>query len=191
MIDRKIILASKSPRRKYLLEQGGFEVEVRTFDVEEVYPDDLDVRLVPQYLAELKIQPVVTNLKLGEILLAADTIVLFENEILGKPKDKEQAKDFIRRMSDSSHDVITGVCIKTLASQNTFSVTSKVLFSSFTEAEIDYYVDNFNPYDKAGAYGIQDWIGWTKIKFIEGSYSNIMGLPMHEVYEGVNQIAKK
>ncbi len=191
MIDRKIILASKSPRRKYLLEQGGFEVEVRTFDVEEVYPDDLDVRLVPQYLAELKIQPVVTNLKLGEILLAADTIVLFENEILGKPKDKEQAKDFIRRMSDSSHDVITGVCIKTLASQNIFSVTSKVLFSSFTEAEIDYYVDNFNPYDKAGAYGIQDWIGWTKIKFIEGSYSNIMGLPMHEVYEGVNQIAKK
>ncbi len=191
MIDRKIILASKSPRRKYLLEQGGFEVEVRTFDVEEVYPDDLDVRLVPQYLAELKIQPVVTNLKSGEILLAADTIVLFENEILGKPKDKEQAKDFIRRMSDSSHDVITGVCIKTLASQNIFSVTSKVLFSSFTEAEIDYYVDNFNPYDKAGAYGIQDWIGWTKIKFIEGSYSNIMGLPMHEVYEGVNQIAKK
>ena len=191
MIDRKIILASKSPRRKYLLEQGGFEVEVRTFDVEEVYPDDLDVRLVPQYLAELKIQPAVTNLKSGEILLAADTIVLFENEILGKPKDKEQAKDFIRRMSDSSHDVITGVCIKTLASQNTFSVTSKVLFSSFTEAEIDYYVDNFNPYDKAGAYGIQDWIGWTKIKFIEGSYSNIMGLPMHEVYEGINQIAKK
>jgi len=181
--DFKIILASKSPRRKDLLEQGGFNVTVKTFDVEEVYPDDLELRLVPEYLARLKIVPAVPLLKAGDILIAADTIVLFDNKILGKPKDKGQATEFIMSMSGTSHEVITGVCIQTTDAQNSFSVTSKVLFSDFTAEEVEYYIDNYKPYDKAGAYGIQDWIGWTKIKSIEGSYSNIMGLPMHEVYE--------
>jgi len=185
MNDRKIILASKSPRRKYLMEQAGFSVEVRTFDVEEIYPDDLKLREVPEYLAKLKSVPAKVALQEGELLLAADTIVLFENEILGKPKDRDQAKDFILRMSDKSHEVITGVSIQSTAKQNSFSVTSKVIFSTLTEDEVDYYIDNFKPYDKAGAYGIQDWIGWTKIKSIVGSYSNIMGLPMREVYEAI------
>jgi len=185
MNDRKIILASKSPRRKYLMEQAGFSVEVRTFDVEEIYPDDLKLRAVPEYLAKLKSVPAKVALQEGELLLAADTIVLFENEILGKPKDRDQAKDFILRMSDKSHEVITGVSIQSTANQTSFSVTSKVIFSTLTEDEVDYYIDNFKPYDKAGAYGIQDWIGWTKIKSIVGSYSNIMGLPMREVYEAI------
>lgn len=183
--DYKIILASKSPRRKDLLEQSGFSVEVKTFDVEEVYPDDLELRLVPEYLAKLKIVPAIPLLESDDILIAADTIVLFENKILGKPKDRDQALEFILSMSGTSHEVITGVCVKTIDAQNAFSVTSKVMFSDFSQEEVEYYVDHYEPYDKAGAYGIQDWIGWTKIKSIEGSYSNIMGLPMHEVYEAV------
>lgn len=188
MKKRKIILASRSPRRKFLLEQGGFIVDVKTFDVDEIYPHDLDPRSVPKYLAKLKIQPALGSLNSGDILIAADTIVLFENEILGKPKDRDQAKDYIKRMSGSSHDVITGVCIKTTISENSFSVISRVQFANLAEDEIKYYIDNFEPYDKAGAYGIQDWIGWTKIKSIEGSYSNIMGLPMHEVYEAIKEL---
>ena len=188
MTDKRIILASKSPRRKYLMEQAGFDVEVRTYDVEEIYPNDLELKSVPEYLAKLKTGPAVESLQKNELLIAADTIVLFEGKILGKPEDKNQAKDYIKRMSDTSHEVITGVCIKTLEKQHSFSVVSKVLFAPISDAEIDYYVNNFKPYDKAGAYGIQDWIGWTKIKSIEGSYSNIMGLPMHEVYEALKEI---
>ena len=188
MIDKKIILASKSPRRKYLLEQGGFKISVKTFDVEEIYPDDLDPKLVPEYLAKLKIEPAKLLIQNDEILIAADTIVLFENEILGKPKSKEEAIDFILRMSGKQHEVITGVCICSLTSEQSFSVSSKVTFSDISAEEINYYVDNYKPFDKAGAYGIQDWIGWTKIKSIEGSYSNIMGLPMHEVYKAINNI---
>lgn len=188
MIDQKIILASKSPRRKFLMEQGGFEVEVRSYDVEEIYPEELDPKAVPEYLAKLKIQPALETLAENEIVITADTIVLFENHILGKPKDAAEAKEYIQKMSGTKHDVITGVCIATSQSQKSFSVFSKVLFSEISNEEIQYYIDNFKPYDKAGAYGIQDWIGWTKIKSIEGSYSNIMGLPMNEVYEAISEL---
>ena len=185
MQKHKIILASKSPRRKYLMEQGGFDVEVRTYDVEEVYPDDLELSMVPEYLAKLKTGPAMSSLRENEILIAADTIVLFKDEILGKPKDREHAIACISSMSAAEHEVITGVCIATLEVTHSFSVTSKVVFADISEEEIEYYVDNFKPYDKAGAYGIQDWIGWTKIKSIEGSYSNIFGLPMRDVYNAI------
>ena len=185
MINRKIILASKSPRRKFLLEQGGFHVEVKAFDVEENYPPEMDMELVPQYLAELKIEPALLVLHQNDIAVTADTVVILDGEILGKPKDKEAATSYIQKMSNRSHDVITGVCIQDKHSKQSFSVKSTVHFSAFTYAEIEYYIDNYNPYDKAGAYGIQDWIGWTKIKSIEGSYSNIMGLPMQEVYDAL------
>lgn len=185
MINRKIILASKSPRRKFLLEQGGFQVEVKAFDVEENYPPEMDVEKVPQFLAELKIEPALQILQGNDIVLTADTVVILDGEILGKPKDKAAATSYIQRMSNRSHAVITGVCIQDKVTKQSFSVKSTVLFSAFSDAEIEYYIDNYNPYDKAGAYGIQDWIGWTKIKSIEGSYSNIMGLPMHEVYDAL------
>ena len=189
MINRKIILGSKSPRRKYLLEQGNFQVEVRPFDVEEIYPSDLDPYKVPEFLAELKIAPVQEILGDNDIALTADTVVILNNEILGKPKNREQAIDYIKRMSGCSHDVITGVCIQDMNKRISFSVKSIVHFAEFTMEEIKYYIDNYNPYDKAGAYGIQDWIGWTKIKSIEGSYSNIMGLPMQEVYEAMLRLS--
>jgi len=187
MINQKIILASKSPRRKFLLEQGGLDVEVKSYDVEEIYPEDLDPKEVPEYLAKLKIQPAIDALDEEDIVLAADTIVLFDGKILGKPKDRAEAKLFIQTMSAKEHTVITGVCIATREKQESFSVFSEVLFSEISEEEIDYYIDKFKPYDKAGGYGIQDWIGWTKIKSIRGSYSNIMGLPMHEVYDGLKK----
>jgi len=183
MINRKIILASKSPRRKELMEAAGFEVEVKTKEVEETYPDDLEVQKVAEFLAEKKAKGSIEFLENDEIILTADTIVVFENEIFGKPKDEDDAFNILKKISGTTHQVITGVCLLSKEKKKSFSVVSDVYFDELSDSEIYYYINNFKPFDKAGAYGIQEWIGHCKIEKIDGSYSNIKGLPMRRVYQ--------
>jgi len=182
MITRKIILASKSPRRKQLLEEAGFQFEVKTREVDESYPASIPTEKVAEYLAEKKakgIQDLITD---DEIILTSDTIVVLGNTIFGKPKDAEDAFNILKQLSGKTHQVITGVCLLSKNKKKIFSSSSKVHFDILSDSEIHYYVNKFKPFDKAGAYAIQEWIGLCKIKKIEGTYSNIMGLPMREVY---------
>jgi septum formation protein len=181
--NRKILLASKSPRRHQLLREAGFNFEVKTMDIEEIYPEDLPNREVAAYLAELKATAAKHLLKNGEILLTADTIVIQDNIIYGKPKDRADAINILKKLSANMHEVITGVCLMSAEKSHTFSTISKVYFEPISDEEIAYYLDNYQPYDKAGAYAIQEWIGHCKISKIEGTYSNIMGLPMETVYK--------
>lgn len=180
--NRKIILASKSPRRSQLLREAGFNFEVKTAEVEEIYPEELPQRQVAAYLAELKADAAKHLLQNGDILLTADTIVIQGNEIFGKPKDRQDALNILEKLSGNMHEVITGVCLVSMEKSHTFSTVSKVYFEPLSREEIEYYIDQYEPYDKAGAYAIQEWIGHCKISKIEGTYSNIMGLPMEAVY---------
>ena len=178
----KLVLASKSPRRQSLIEEMGFPFEIRIKDVEEIYPLDLEYDKVPVYLAELKATPLIESLKKGEILITSDTVVVNKGQILGKPKDKNEAFEMIKSMSGGSHKVITGVCMHSLDKKISFAETTTVYFSELTDEEINYYIDKYEPFDKAGAYGIQEWIGAIAISKIEGCYYNVMGLPVHKVY---------
>jgi len=181
----KIILASQSPRRKLLLEGMGFKFDVVFSDIEETFPENLSVIEVPMFLAEKKANSL-THLIVDNILLiSADTIVSVDNTILGKPKDNDEALSILKSISGRSHDVITGVCLKTKNNQKTFFAESKVFFRSLTEEEIYYYIENNKPFDKAGAYGIQEWIGYIGIERIEGSYFNVMGLPTQMLYKEI------
>lgn len=179
----KLILASKSPRRRQLLQEAGFSFEVKTKSVEETYPSDLPVREVPAFLSKKKANACVDFLEDGKILLAADSVVILKDTIYGKPKDAEDAFQIIKALSGNVHEVITGVTLLSKEKSVTFSDTAFVYFDTLTEEEIRYYVETFKPFDKAGAYAIQEWIGLTKIIKIEGSYYNIMGLPVHCVYK--------
>jgi len=187
MINRKIILASKSPRRSQLLREAGFEFEVKTKEVDESYPPTLAAKDVATYLAAKKALAVQDFLQGDEIILTSDTIVVLGNEIFGKPKDAKDAKKILRKLSGTAHLVITGVCLLSKDKKRVFEGISKVYFDTLTDDEIDYYVETFKPYDKAGAYAIQEWIGLCKIKKIEGTYSNIMGLPVELVYKELKQ----
>jgi len=180
--DKKLILASKSPRRSQLLKEAGIDFEIRTREVEETYPADLPVDQVATFLAEKKARALEDTLQADEVILAADCVVVFENTIYGKPKDREEAITVLQQLSGNTHRVISGVCLLSQDKIRTFSGTSIVHFHPLTLEEIEYYVDKFQPYDKAGAYAIQEWIGWCKIAGIEGTYSNIMGLPVNLVY---------
>lgn len=180
---RKLILGSKSPRRSELLTHASIPYELRIKEVEEIYPDDLDSKKVPEFLASLKADALVASLRKDEILLTADSIVLWNNLVLGKPKSKDEARKTIRNIAGDSHEVITGVCIQSIDKKVSFSSSSYVDMSPMSDEEINYYVDHFNPMDKAGSYGIQEWIGYCKIKSIRGTYANIMGLPIDRVYE--------
>lgn len=182
-VNFNLVLASGSPRRSQLLRESGYQFEIRTKDVEEIYPDDLPVREVPEYLAKLKAGASKDSLAENEVMLTADTIVLQNNIIFGKPKDRNDAIRILGELSGKMHEVITGVCLVSQNKQTTFSVVSKVFFEELTREEIEYYIDNFEPFDKAGAYAIQEWMGHCKIAKIDGSYSNIMGLPMETVYK--------
>lgn len=180
----KFILASQSPRRKQLLQELGlpFTIEVRS--VVETYPETLSAKDTAIFLAEKKstafpIEEIPDNV----ILIFADTVVAADDEILGKPKDHTQAVEMLKKLSGKSHQVITGVFLKARNQQRKFGVSTKVMFKELTDIEIDYYVENFKPFDKAGAYGIQEWIGVAAIQGIEGSYFNVVGLPVHELYE--------
>ncbi len=174
-----IILASGSPRRKELLTKAGFQFKVISSDIEETYPDDLPTDQIAAYIAEQKAIAVDSTVKARQaLIIAADTIVIHENTILGKPKTKQDAFETLQRLSNTKHQVITGVCIKSTNQTTKFSATTQVYFDKLLDAEIEYYVNNYEVMDKAGSYAIQDWIGLNKINKIEGCYFNVMGLPV-------------
>lgn len=183
--DYKIILASKSPRRQHLLESLGIRFEVKTLEVEEIYPDSLSREEVPLFLSELKAKPFLNNLNVNELVITADTVVCLENRILGKPKNYDEAVKMLSDLSGKEHQVITGVCLASKTKSTSFHSTSKVTFKKLTFEEIDYYIKKYQPYDKAGAYGIQEWIGTIGITHIEGSFYNVMGLPIQRLYEEI------
>ena len=179
-----IILGSGSPRRKELLGELGFEFEVDTRNTfEEVYSEDTPQEAIPEVLSEGKSLGFHRELTDSEILLTSDTLVLCEGRVMGKPRDREDAANMLKALSGKSHKVITAVTIRNSERMKTISDTALVHFKDLTDSEIDYYIDNYRPFDKAGAYGIQEWIGYIGIDRIEGSYFTIMGLPVHRVYE--------
>ena len=178
---KKIILSSNSPRRKELLGELGIDFEVRVIEgIDETYPKELSVEKVPQYIAREKADAYVVGK--DEVLLTADTVVVLGNEIMGKPHDEADAMRMLRQLSGKTHQVITGVCLKTSDKQVTFADVTDVGFADLTDEEIKYYVDNFRPLDKAGAYGIQECIGLAGVTAIKGTYFNVAGLPVHRVY---------
>jgi septum formation protein len=181
-----LILASKSPRRQFLLRELGLKFRVvANNDVKESYPKYLQSEAIPLYLAKLKANSYASLLQEKTILITADTIVWLKNELIGKPIDAEDAKKMLNMLSGNMHYVYTGVSIKSLAKETLFTAESRVFFRRLTVAEIDYYVENYNPIDKAGAYGIQEWIGYIGIERIEGSYFNVMGLPVQKLYSSL------
>ncbi len=184
ILDRyKVVLASKSPRRQSLLKEIVPDFSVRLRDTEEKYPKELKGAEIVEHLAKLKASAFEGELSDTQLLITADTIVCIENEVLGKPSNRVDAMEMLRRLSGRTHTVYTGVCLKTSLKQKTFSVGTNVSFRALDEDEIAYYVDNYKPYDKAGSYGIQEWIGYVGITKIEGSYFNVMGLPVQRLYE--------
>lgn len=178
----KIILSSNSPRRKQLLAALGLDYEVRVNDnIDESYPQNLTPTEVPQYIAKKKAEA--CNVQDGELIITADTVVIVGNEILGKPVDATDAHKMLRLLSGKTHQVTTGVCLTTTERQRVFGVTTDVTFKYLTDEEIDYYIENYRPYDKAGAYGIQEWIGCIGVTSINGSYFNVVGMPVQRIYE--------
>ena len=180
---RKLILASASPRRRELLAGLGVDFAIDTGNTfEEVIPDGLPQPQVPEYMAKGKSHGFHRELQSDEIIITADTMVLCEDEIMGKPKDREDAVRMIGKLQDNTHTVYTGVCIRSLEKEVSFTVATDVRFGNLTPDEISYYIDTCKPFDKAGAYGVQEWIGYAAIKGIEGSYFNVVGLPVHRLY---------
>jgi septum formation protein len=179
--ERPLILASSSPRRKFLMEEAGFKFSVEKPGVDETWPAEIPVDQVAKYLAAKKAEYFRLRIH-DEIVVTADTVVILFNEILNKPADRNEAIEMLSRLSGRTHLVMTGVCILSKEKEESFDDTTEVEFQSLTREEIKYYVDNYKPFDKAGAYGAQDWIGMVAIKKIMGSYFNVMGLPIHKVY---------
>jgi len=180
----KIILASNSPRRKELLSGLDIGYEIRTLpDIDEEYPNDIPLEKVAEFLARKKTAAYLPVLNDNELLITADTIVFLNNKIYGKPVNNADAEQMLRDLSGQIHLVITGVCLTSTKKQVVFSDTTKVTFSDLSDEEIEYYIKKYQPIDKAGAYGVQEWIGYVAVKHIEGSYFNVMGLPIHRVYE--------
>lgn len=181
--DYKIVLASNSPRRKELLGGLGIDFEVRTLSgIDESYPDTLRGEEIPMYISGNKAEAYQAQMDDDEMIITADTIVYDDQQVLGKPKDADDAKRMLRQLSGHAHEVITGVSIVTKTKSVQFASTSKVYFANLTDEEIEYYVTNYKPFDKAGAYGIQEWIGFVGVTRIEGSYFNVMGLPIQKLY---------
>jgi len=178
----KLILASGSPRRQQFMHDLDVDFEVLLKDVEEVYPDHLKGAEITDFLALLKAQAL-DDLAENEIVITSDTIVWHQGKALGKPKDYEDAFAMLSSLSGKTHEVITSVCIKNAGAINVFNETTKVTFNALSDDEIKYYLDNYKPYDKAGSYGIQEWIGLVAIARIEGSYANVVGLPVDKVYQ--------
>jgi septum formation protein len=183
VLDLDLILASASPRRKYLLEEAGFQVSVIPSQIDESYPPTLPLEEIPVFLAEQKAAAIVRHATPEQVVIAADTIVVLDNQVVGKPVDRQDATIMLQKLSGRKHLVYTGVCLQKKEMKVCFTGKSEVFFSVLSDAEITYYIDHYQPFDKAGSYGIQEWIGWCKIAGISGSYSNIMGLPLEMVYE--------
>ncbi|HEY0299540.1 MAG TPA: Maf family protein [Arachidicoccus sp.] len=182
----KIILASKSPRRKQLLEQAEITFEIITADTDESYPSDLSVEQVPVFIAEQKAKAI-AEFHPKEIILAADTIVTIDNFVIGKPKDREDAINILQQLSAKTHRVITGVAIVSENHEESFYDITEVEFHPLSDEQIEFYVDKYQPYDKAGAYAIQEWIGVVGIKKINGDFYNVMGLPVSRVVKALQQ----
>ena len=179
----KVIRASGSPRRRELMAGLGVNYEVRILpDVDESYPDTLQGEEIPLYIAKEKADAYIPMMQPDELIITADTIVWLDGKVLGKPRDREDALQMLRTMSGRTHEVFTGVCITTTDWQRSFTAQTEVRFATLSEDEIIYYVDNFKPMDKAGAYGVQEWIGFIGVENISGSYYNIMGLPVQKLY---------
>ena len=178
-----ITLGSASPRRKQLLAELGIEFNIKTTQKEEKYPENLDGAEIAEFLAKQKAEVISKELTGNYLLITADTIVIQNNEILHKPKDKDEAQRILQNLSGKSHKVISGVCIKSAKKEVVFSSETEVTFNKLSEDEILYYIDNFKPFDKAGSYGIQQWIGYIGIEKIKGSYNNVVGLPTAELYQ--------
>lgn len=186
--DYMIVLASNSPRRKELLSGIDVQYEVRAQpDIDESFPESLPHEEVAEFLACKKADAYLPALKADELLITADTIVLLDGMILGKPACKDEAAKMLRILAEKRHRVITGVCMTTFSRQLRFSDTAYVTFGPLSDEEISYYVSRYNPLDKAGAYGVQEWIGYVAVEKIEGSYFNVMGLPIHKVYQALKQ----
>jgi septum formation protein len=181
--DFELILASQSPRRQELLADLGFDFTIRTLPVEEKYPDELPKSEVAVFLAKLKAHAQKTILKPNELVISSDTIVLIDGEILGKPSSFEEGKSMLKKLSANKHQVITGVCLLSTEKEICFSDSTQVIFNHLRESEIEHYLNKYQPYDKAGSYGIQEWIGMLGVQRIEGSYFNVMGFPVHKVYQ--------
>ena len=178
-----IILGSASPRRKELLTDLGLIFSIQTTNKEETFSRLLKQEEIAEFLAKQKSEFLSEDLQQNDLLITADTIVSFKNELLNKPKNKEEAFRTLNKLSENTHKVITGVCLKSKKKEIVFSVTTLVTFNSLSEEEIHYYINKYNPYDKAGAYGIQDWIGKIGINNINGSYTNVVGFPISELYQ--------
>lgn len=180
--NRPIILASSSPRRQYLMKEAGFEFTVEKPEVDETFPKELPVDQVAKYLAAKKAEYFRPRIH-DELIITADTVVVLSNKILNKPEDREEACEMLAQLSGKKHLVITGVCIISKEKEESFDDTTEVTFVNLTREEIEFYVDHYHPFDKAGAYGAQDWVGMVAIEKIVGSYFNVMGLPVHKVYQ--------
>ena len=188
----KIILASQSPRRRHLLEEIGIEFELApSLDIEETYPDHLNTQEISMYLSELKATAYSSYLDRNVILITADTVVVQNNEIIGKPENYAHAYAILKRLSGSKHNVYTGVTLTSLSQQRTFLAKTKVFFDRLEDEEIQYYLENYKPYDKAGSYGIQEWIGYIGVQRIKGSFFNVMGLPVHQLYNELKVFIKR
>lgn len=183
---QRILLASNSPRRKELLGiiEPDFEI-AKMHDIDESYPDGLAAEEIPPYLSRLKSEAFKEQLKSDEIIITADTMVICDGKVLGKPHSRKDAIDMLTNLSYKTHQVVTGVTLTSKEKTFTFSETTDVTFDRLTEEEINRYVDTFKPYDKAGAYGIQEWIGCIGISGIKGSFYNVMGLPLHSLYRAL------
>ena len=178
-----LILASGSPRRQQFFKDLDLDFEIRLKDVKEIYPPELKAVEITDFLAELKANAFEGELKENEILITSDTIVWHQNKALGKPKNAEEAFEMIKSMSNTTHEVFTSVCFKTNTTSTLLNDVTKVTFNDLSDEAILYYIENYKPYDKAGAYGIQEWFGFMAVAKVEGSYTNVMGLPTAKVYE--------
>ncbi len=178
----KVVLASASPRRQELLSELGLNFTVRPAEVKEEYPAELGMTAIPVYLSELKADHLLTTMADDELIITADTIVWKAGEVMGKPIDREDAVRMLKSLSGSQHQVITGVTLLSKTKKRSFHAVTDVLFEELCDDEIEYYIDKYKPFDKAGSYGIQEWIGFVGVRRIEGSFYNVMGLPMHNLY---------
>lgn len=181
-MNKKIVLGSGSPRRKELLAALGYSFEVRTKDTDESYPTTMSCEEVPTFLAKQKAIALLPQLQEDELLICADTVVILDNQILGKPANKEEATKMLNLLSGKTHKVITGVFISDSKQEEIFSETTEVTFNNLSENQIKYYIEKYEPFDKAGSYGIQEWIGFIGVASITGTYANVMGLPTHEIF---------
>jgi len=185
----KLILASGSPRRQQFFKDLDLDFEIRLKEIEEIFPPELKAEEITNYLAELKANAFEGELKANEILITSDTIVWHNNKALGKPKDAQDAFEILKSLSNATHEVITSVCFKTHLDSTLIYEVTQVTFNELSDEAIRYYIENYKPLDKAGAYGIQEWIGFVGVSKIEGSYANVMGMPTDKVYEYLSNLA--